>query len=90
MADPKKPPEKSAPDAPAEQATYQTPELDPKTGAPLDTRFTNDTSKEATASKPSPKSGSQAEVKAKNGEDEDEDEDDDETSKAKEKPRGRR
>ena len=57
MADPKKP------DAPPEEnkvkpedMTYPTPELDPATGAPIDTRFQGDNRQEAAASQPSPKS----------------------------------
>lgn len=53
--DPKKPEEKTEkkPPAtdqiPAAEMTYPTPELDPKTGAPVDTRFQSDNSQEATA-----------------------------------------
>lgn len=101
MSDPKKPADDepkplTAPPAenkiaPADM-TYPTPELDPATGAPLDTRFQSDNSQEAAASKPSPKSAEAtpvAEAKARPEADAD-DEEDDKASKGKEKPRGRR
>jgi len=77
MADPKKP---AADDPPAVEPIYQTPELDPATGAPLDTRFQADTSQEAAASKQSPKS--------ETPKDKDE-EDDDDAPKGKERSRRR-
>ena len=74
---------------------YPTPELDPNTGAPLDTRFQGSTSQEATAQQQSPKSGSAAgaqtaQAKGKNDEDEDDEDDDSDKTKTKEKPKGRR
>lgn len=42
MGDPRKPDEQ-----PATPGAYQTPELDPNTGAPLDTRFQRDNSQQA-------------------------------------------
>jgi hypothetical protein len=81
MADPKKPDPTGEP-IPPEQMTYPTPELNPETGAPIDTRFQHDNTQEATAQQPSPKSGAAPKAKA---EDDDEDE-----AKGKDKPRSRR
>jgi len=80
MSDPKKPDPTGVPTTP-EQMSYPTPELDPATGAPLDTRFQNDASKEVSAEQQAPKSG-----EAKSKKDEDEDEDDKKAPKGKEKP----
>ena len=75
---------------------YPTPELDPNTGAPLDTRFQSG-SQEATASQQSPKSDSEAqrqaqrqEQPAQRPEDEEDDNANSDKAKTKEKPRGRR
>jgi len=85
-----------------EGMTYPTPELDPQTGAPLDTRFQSDTSQEAAASQRSPKSEAQRDEAQRAGsqqadrpqaqrqqKDEDDDEDSDK-AKNKEKPKSRR
>jgi hypothetical protein len=73
---------------------YPTPELNPETGAPIDPRFQGSANQEATASKPSPKSGEQPAPKpapkvAEGKIDKDEDDDDNE-AKGKDKPRSRR
>ena len=70
---------------------YPTPELNPETGAPIDPRFQSQggASQEATASKPSPKSGEKPAPKVAEGKI-DKDEDDDDDTKSKDKPRSRR
>jgi hypothetical protein len=92
MADPKKPavdPADKPKEIPPEEMRYPTPEVDPKTGSPIDSRFQSDNRQEAPAQQ-APKSET---AKAKDDapeEDEDDDDDDDKkTSKGKEKPRRR-
>ena len=78
---------KSAEPIAPDQMSYPTPELDPATGAPLDTRFQNDASQEVVASTQTPKSEA---AKAAKDEEEDYDEGSNEkAAKAKEKPRHR-
>ena len=100
MTERKKPADDPAATVPAENQikpgdmTYPTPELDPNTGAPRDTRFQR-ASQEAPASKQAPKSEARQaqEGKAKNDESEDQDEDEDrpdDNAKGAEKPRRRR
>lgn len=89
---PPQPPASGPPDAnqpQAGQGTYQTPQLDPRTGAPLDTRFQKGASQEETASKQSPKSGSPASAQTK-GKGNEDDEEDKAKNKAQERQGGRR
>ena len=118
MTDPKKPDDKALqqggqpqPGQPAPGASvlppgtsYPTPELDPHTGAPVDTRFQQGSAarQEETASKQSPKSGTQTEAQQREAQRRDDaqrkakiEEDDDEDTKSKaakgkEDPRSRR
>ena len=74
-----------------EGMSYPTPELNPETGAPIDPRFQNSASQEATAQQQSPKSGerrggrSAAAAAAKVAATKSEDEDEDDKTKGKEK-----
>jgi len=103
MADPKKPADDPAPQtAPPEpnkiapeDMTYPTPELDPNTGAPLDTRFQGDRTQEAMAAQqPSPKSGAQddeaQQAASRQAQRQRKDEDDDEDDDKNKARRGRR
>lgn len=75
MADPKKPPEDQA--IKPEEMTYPTPPLDPRTGAPLDTRFA------------SPPTGETAEQPPKSRKKDDDEEENQTRPKSSEKPRRR-